>query len=549
MRKKTFPLLLVVAGLLATSVLACGKPEERTLVRVGDEQIKVKDFLVAYRPQVFPTEEAELEAKMQILDKLIEEKLLVAEARSRGYADDPLIEEGMQEIVERALINTLYTKEVIEKGKASRADAKRYYNADKILLTLQIIHIESDTLGYVILQEFSSGVPFDTLAVHYSTHYTARNAGNVGVQTLSAFFETPVFKELSRLKQGKTTLPVENETGGYDIYYLVERSEKEDQPPFKEMEVSAIRQIEMRRQGKLSSESLEKLLREANIEYNNTALALLSKPSSALSADEMATWTIKVDGEVVDSIGSMLDAYQRFPQGVPPQQLQSYAEHKAQRPALIKVALKRKLDRDPAVEEAIEAYVASQMRGRIYREEVIEKVRVSPEEVRAYYDSHPDEFFVQARRRLSIIRSSSYSDIQQAFSLLREGESFEDVARRFSDHQSAKRGGSIGFRQENDVSFKPFVQQGFQLAKGRYSRTFEVYNGFGIVKVDDVQNSYVKEFEKEERRIERTLRRDKENELKIAFITELRGKIDVEIDEGLLLQIGKAEEQPEARPQ
>lgn len=549
MRKKTFPLLLVVAGLLATSVLACGKPEERTLVRVGDEQIKVKDFLAAYRPQVFPTEEAELEAKTQILDKLIEEKLLVAEARSRGYADDPFIEEGMQEIVERALINTLYTKEVIEKGKASRADAKRYYNADKILLTLQIIHIESDTLGYVILQEFSSGVPFDTLAVHYSTHYTARNAGNVGVQTLSAFFETPAFKELSRLKQGKTTLPVENETGGYDIYYLVERGEKEDQPSFKEMEVSAIKQIEMRRQGKLSSESLEKLLEEANIEYNNTALALLSKPSSALSAGEMVTWTIKVDGEVVDSIGSMLDAYQRFPQGVPPQQLQSYAEHKAQRPALIKVALKRKLDRDPAVEEAIEAYVASQMRGRIYREEVIEKVRVSPEEVRAYYDSHPDEFFVQERRRLSIIRSSSYSDIQQAFSLLREGESFEDVARRFSDHQSAKRGGSIGFRQENDVSFKPFVQQGFQFAKGQYSRTFEVYNGFGIVKVDDVQASYAKEFEKEERRIERTMRRDKENELKIAFITELRGKIDVEIDEGLLMQIGKAEEQPEAKPQ
>jgi parvulin-like peptidyl-prolyl isomerase len=537
MRKMTFPILFILV-----SVLACGTQEERILVRVGDETVKVKDFLVVYRPQSYPSEEAELEAKKKALDKLIEEKLLVAEARSRGYEEDPTIKEGLQDVIDRALINTLYMKEVVEKGKASRLDAKRFYEADKILLTLSIIHIDSDTLGYLIMEEFSVGVPFDTLAVRYSSHPTARSGGKAGTIPLSTFFEDPAFRELSSLKEGHTTLPIENESGGYDIYYLAERGEKEDQPPFKEMEVSIIKQIERMRQGKLSYESLERLLEEAKIEYNNAGLALLSKPSYALSEAELAVWTIKVDGKVTDSVGSMLEVYNRFPEGVPPQQLQAFAEYVVQRPALVSVALKRKLDRDPAVKEAIDGFIASQLRGRIYAEEVAAKIKVSPEEVRAYYDEHPDEFFVPERRKLSIIRTSSYSDIQQASSLLRQGQSFEEVARRFSDHQSAKRGGSIGFRKADDVSFKPFVEQGFKLAKGQYSRPFEVYNGFGIVKVDDVQPAYTKEFESEERRIERRLRGEKEKELKAAFIEELRGKIKVTVDEGLLLLIGRVEE-------
>jgi len=541
MRRMTFPILLILA-----CVLACGTQEERILVRVGDETINVKDFLAAYRPRSYPSEEAELEAKKQVLDKLIEDKLLVAEARSRGYEEDPTVKEGLQDAVDRVLINTLYMKEVVEKAKASRLDAKRFYEADKILLTLSIIHIDSDTLGYLILQEFSTGVPFDTLAVRYSTHPSARNGGKVGTIPLSTFFEDPAFRELSRLKEGRSTLPLENESGGYDIYYLAERSEKEDQPPFKEMEASIIKQIERMRQGKLSYESLERLFEEANIEYNNIGLALLSKPKEALSEAELATWTIKVGGEVTDSVGSMLAVYSRFPEGVPPYQLQDFAKNVAQRPALVSVALKRKLDRDPAVKETIDAYIASQMRNRIYAEEVLEKIEIGAEKVRAYYDEHPDEFFVPERRKLSIIKTSSYSDVQQAFSLLRQGQPFEEVARRFSDHQqSAKRGGSIGFRKAGDVSFKTFVEHGFRLAKGNYSRSFEVPGGFGIVKVDDVQPAYTKEFDSEKRRIERRLRGEEEKEVKAAFIEELRKKIKVTIDEGLLLRVGKVEEEPE----
>lgn len=539
MRKVALPIFILLVALTA-----CGKQEEKVLVRVGDETIKVAEFLASYRPQDFGNDsEAELAAKMQVLDRLIDDKLMVAEARRRGYADDTTLNAGIANIRERAMINALYVKEVVDKAKASKSDIRRFYADDKVMLDLRYVHVASDTFAGLVMRDFRAGVPFETLAVHYSDHPTASRGGVVGERPLSDFFETPSYKQLSRLKEGEAINPVENEQGGMDIFYLVERSEKEEQPPLEEMEAQIARRIETVRQGKLSAESLEKLLADARIEYNTEGLALFSKPDSALSEAELSTWLIKVSGEVVDSVGSMLFMYERFPHGVPPNVAQNMAERQAQRPALVLVARKRGLDRDPTVKDAVENFVASQIRTRLRNEEVVQKVEITPEEVRAYYDESIDEFSVPERRKLSIIRNSSYSVIQQAYSLLRQGKPFDDVAREFSDHQqSAGRGGSIGFRTANDVSFKPFIEQAFKMGKGQYSRVFEVYNGFGIVKVDDIQDAYVKEFDAEQRRIERTLRREREQELTDQFIARLREEIPVKIDENLLLRIGKLEE-------
>ena len=139
MRKITLP---IIVFLLA--VVACAKEEERVLARVGEEQVKVKDFLAQYRPQTYPSEEAEREAKLKVLEQLINDKLMEVEARSRGYASDTSLAEGIENTRKRALVNALYMKEVVDKVKVSRADIKRYYDADRIRLHLRIIHMDSD---------------------------------------------------------------------------------------------------------------------------------------------------------------------------------------------------------------------------------------------------------------------------------------------------------------------------------------------------------------------------------------------------------------------
>jgi len=544
MKKITLTTLFILLA-----VLGCTEEEEKVLATVGSEQILVKDFMQGYRPSVYPTEEEEREAKLKVLNRLIDDALLTAEARNRGYDKDSTLEDGIEATTQRALVNALYVAEVIDKSKASRTDAKRFYDADNTMLHLRIIHVESEDMANIIYQKIGEGVPFDTLAVKYSSHRSASRGGDMGKVPLSMFFETPEYKTISKLKEGDVTLPVQNEEAGFDIYTLIEKSEKENVQPFADVEEEMKKRVESLRQSKLSFESLERLLAEANIEYNDEALALLTKPQTELKEEDLSLWTIKIGGEVVDSVGSMMDVYLQYPQGLPERFLENAAERTAQPKALVKVATKRGLERDKTVKEAVATFVNSQIRMRITKEEITDKVEVGPQEAKIYYEEHPSEFFIPERRNLAIIRTPSYSDIQQAYSLLRNGKDFGEVASQFSDHSSKNRAGSIGFRRADDVSFKQFVEQGFKLSKGQYSRPFEVYNGYGIVKVLDVQQAYTRTFEAESLRIERTIRREKESSRREEFLEELKGRIPVEINEQLLMEIAKVEEKPEPQSQ
>lgn len=543
MKKTAFLILLILAALVA-----CGKEDERVLARVGEETIRVKDFLAVYVPKLYPTEEAELEAKQRILDKMVDDKLMISEARSRGFAEDSSIKAVIEDVKKEAMINALYTREVVDKSKASRMEIKKFYDADQELLELRVIHTDSDTLASMVLSDLAKGVPFDTLAARYSSDPSSRNGGNIGTIPLSNFFARDPFDQLAKLKDGQATKPIKSQIGGYDIFYLVKRTKKENPEPLtKEQEPLIKQRVEMLKQSKLSQESLERLLKESNIEYNSTGLALLSKPQDSLTDKELNIWTIKVDGKVIDSIGSMLGLYSQFPEGVPQEYIQRIAERRAQFPALIHAAERRHLDKEKSVSEAVSGFVDSKMIERLYKEEVTNKVSVTEEETKAYYDSHPDEFQVPERRNISIIRTSSYSDIQQAYAFLSQGKTFDEVAAKYSDHQSASRGGAIGFRAANDVSFRPFTEQAFKIPKGQYSRPFEVYNGFGIVKVLDIQPSSVRKYEEEKQRLERKLRGEKESERKTEFLNELRGKITVTQDKKLLMSIGKIKEEPKSQ--
>lgn len=543
MNKITLPILFILAALVA-----CGKEDDRVLARVGDETIKVKDFLTVYTPKVYPTEAAELEAKQRILDRMIDDKLMVSEARSRGYAEDSVIKASLADVKKEAMISALYMREVVDKSKASRTDIKRFYDADKELLELRLIHTESDTIANMVLRDLASGVPIDTLVAKYSSDPTSRSGGKIGTIPLSNFFGFDAFDQLEKLKDGQATKPVKSDMGGFDIFYLVKRIKKENQPELtKEMEAALKQRIESIKQSRMSQESLKRLLAESKIDYNGAGLALLSKPKDSLTQEELSTWIIKIDGKVVDTVGSMLSIYFQFPEGVPQERLQLIAERKAQYPALVKAAERRHLDKDKTVSEAIARYVDAKISERLYKEEVTNKVDVTDDEIKSYYEMHPNEFFVPERRNLAIIRSSSYSDIEQAYAFLKQGKSFEEIAKRFSDHQSASRGGVVGFKTLEDVSFKQFVEQAFKLPKGSYSRPFEVYNGFGIVKVIDIQDAYTRKLEDEKLRLERKLRSEKEMQRKEEFLKALRTKIPINKDEKLLSKIAKVKE--ETKPQ
>ena len=123
------------------------------------------------------------------------------------------------------------------------------------------------------------------------------------------------------------------------------------------------------------------------------------------------------------------------------------------------------------------------------------EVRVSDDEVRAYYDAHKELFDRPGRAKVSIIivpRVVSAADsaavrarASQARARILAGEKFEDVARAESaDSSSAVQGGSLG-RGPKGRFVAPFETAAAELKVGEISQPVLTQFGYHLIKLDE----------------------------------------------------------------
>lgn len=124
-----------------------------------------------------------------------------------------------------------------------------------------------------------------------------------------------------------------------------------------------------------------------------------------------------------------------------------------------------------------------------------EDITVSDNEIKAYYDEHPDEFKEKAKRRVAYVTFSTVptaKDTQavreQAMELLGDAKSgldFEKLATDYSeDKGSAQKGGDLGYFGQGAM-VKPFEEAAFAANVGDILGPVESRFGLHIIKVED----------------------------------------------------------------
>jgi type II secretory pathway component PulM len=79
---------LAIALCLAIIATGCTKRENRILAKVGNTTVTVQDFDERWRPRSFDTPEEEMEAKREVLNDLINNRLMAVEAERRGLHEN-----------------------------------------------------------------------------------------------------------------------------------------------------------------------------------------------------------------------------------------------------------------------------------------------------------------------------------------------------------------------------------------------------------------------------------------------------------------------------
>jgi peptidyl-prolyl cis-trans isomerase C len=192
-------------------------------------------------------------------------------------------------------------------------------------------------------------------------------------------------------------------------------------------------------------------------------------------------------------------------------------------------------------EPALKEYFASQLAvKKLVDKELASKTVVTPEEVKAFYDGHPDVFKTPETVRASHIlvkvektataeqKAQALEKIKAVQKRLQNGEDFAKVAKEVSDCPSKEVGGDLNFFQKGQM-VPPFEKAAFSMKPGETSDIVETEFGYHIIKVTDKKEPGAMTFDEVKPRIEQHLKNEKMSQELPKYIEALKSKAKIEI--------------------
>lgn len=150
------------------------------------------------------------------------------------------------------------------------------------------------------------------------------------------------------------------------------------------------------------------------------------------------------------------------------------------------------LDQNPEVKLRIQHWLDIIL-AKAYYTELRKGLVLSPDEVKAYYDAHPQAFEAPEQIHVKHIIVGTRAAAEKAMAELDTGRTFEAVAQEINMDASKERGGDIGWYPRGRL-VPELETAAFALQKGEVSDIVQTRFGFHIIKLEDRRASQVKPF-------------------------------------------------------
>jgi peptidyl-prolyl cis-trans isomerase SurA len=174
---------------------------------------------------------------------------------------------------------------------------------------------------------------------------------------------------------------------------------------------------------------------------------------------------------------------------------------------------------------------------KIVDRDVRSGVMVADSDLKRYFQEHRDRFALSEEYTLSqiLIKPRSPDDtadarekIREAMALLKQGESFDDVALRFSDGPNASHGGHLGLVRQGELL--PEIERTVAtLVPGGISDVIETSEGFHIMRLQDKTPKQFRPFEQVRNEIQALVFQQKSEDVFQTWLANLKNKAYIEI--------------------
>ncbi|OGF05401.1 MAG: hypothetical protein A2509_03475 [Candidatus Edwardsbacteria bacterium RIFOXYD12_FULL_50_11] len=529
---------------LTIALTSCSS-RNKTIASVGGSKITLGEFQDAYKPPMIPGDSAAvLAGKQELLNRMVDQKLMVNEAVARGMDKDPKLVQDLEELKKNILLQELYRDEILKRAQPSDSDVKKFYERLGKEAKASHILVKTEEEAKEVAQALKGGGDFAQLAGSKSVDRgSAQRGGDLGWFGWGKMVEEFQAAAFS-MKPGQTSKPIKTAFG----FHIIRLDSLREVPlqPFEEMKDRIKQQISSTRPRELANKYITKLRDGANIKIKGDiiqALAAKQAPGQPLPAlpqaspEELKKTVITYNGGSW-TVQTLYDNVNRYMRGAldlnQADRLKEQVEGLIVSDLLLARAKSKGIEQNPKVKDQLSRTRDNMLAEAYYREDVSGKVLLGPDQAKQYYQKNKKEFYQPAKALVYIIAVPEMAQAQEIYSLLSKGADFSQLARERSVDPSKASGGALRWVESNDAELPELSRMAFGLALNQPSRPFAYRNNFAVIKVTEKTPAKQRTFEESQREIEFKLRQSQEEAILGDLLTSLKAKYPVEIDQALL---------------
>ena len=182
-------------------------------------------------------------------------------------------------------------------------------------------------------------------------------------------------------------------------------------------------------------------------------------------------------------------------------------------------------DLNPQFASLMKEYKKGILVFKIQQEEIWNKIKIDSVKLEEYFNERRNKYMLKDRVDFTEIFSKSDSLINHYLKLLKQGESFDTLATKYTERSTYKeKGGNWGIREAN---FNDITKKAFTLMKpGEISEPFQNFGGFSLIRLNKREPAREKTFEEAKNEVSAAYQELQAHNLENEYLRILKNKYE-----------------------
>ncbi len=422
-------------------------------------EISLADFKAAIRklPIYYQENYASKAEKAEYLPEFIDERLKVLAAIDKGLDKDEVLLKKVEDYKHTRLVERLTLIEVDEKVSPTEEDLRRYYEEHKseyveeAAARVTCISVVEKALAQEALEQIKAGVDISQLAKGLSEKgklfgpgSNKVDPGNTGLFTKDeskdwqAFVDAAFDMEVGEITEEILELEMDHET-----YYLIFRKEEhipERIADFEEVRDYIEPSVKREKKRQRIIEWVAEVTTASGLKTYPERIpeAVLDQEEPVTNEGGIVVAEFDCNGKQQITLAEMIQDIRELSEDTPERykdkgHLEEYMTLMAEGRLILCLAKDRELDEDPEIQKRVQNHLHMLLVNKITELEVEQKVKVTPEDMRAYYESHKNEFAEEEQVRLTCITLNDRNRAEEIFESIQSGKDIAEAAKELAD--------------------------------------------------------------------------------------------------------------------